>query len=157
MDQVLDTYKYLLNESYNMTITILDLIQGLPEIVTEHKPEPIDALPYLTIVTDVSNQLLTHTDFELNGRILVSGKRGDVIAAWGNKTLDEIVDFEKHNFKLIWSKEAIVEGDESAPFITDLVVRVLSLKDNGKSADFCVLRNRFGASSLIVNTFTKPQ
>lgn len=139
-----------------MAITILDLLQGLPDLVTDFKPDRVNEHTHITIVTDVSKQLATQTDFEVNGRILATGTRGDIIRDWGNKTLDEIVDFEKSNFKIMWSNVPIVEGDEQGPFLPNLVVRVLSLGDNGNVAEFCCLRNKYG-SSLTVNTFTKPK
>ncbi len=137
-----------------MSLTILDLIQDLPNLVADYKPEYVYNHTYLTIVTDVSAKLPIHTDFDINGRVLVSGTRGDVIRDWGNKTLDEIVDFEKSNFKLMWSNSPIQEGDEKAAFIPDLVIRCLSLVDNGNQVTFSALRNKYG-SSLVVNSFTK--
>lgn len=137
-----------------MTVTVLDLIQGLPNLVTDFKPEPVNELTHITIVTDVSNKLPTVSDFDINGRVLVTGKRGDVIKDWGNKTLDEIVDFEKHNLKIMWSNCEIVHGDEQSPFLPNLVVRVLSLDEEQDTVQFCALRNKYGAS-LTVSTFTK--
>lgn len=138
-----------------MAITILDLIQGLPDLVTDFKPERVNAHTHITIVTDVSNKLSTVADFDINGRVLVSGTRGDVIKDWGNRTLDELVDFEKHNLKIMWSDCVITHGDEQSPFLPNLVVRILSMDDEQKTISFCALRNKYG-SSLTVSNFTKP-
>lgn len=139
-----------------MSITFLDLVQGLPDLVTDFKPDPVNAQTHLTIVTDVSNKLLAATDFNINGRVLVSGPKSDVIRDWGNKTLDEIADFEKHNFKIMWSNAVIQADEEGAPFLPNLVVRILSTGDNGNVAGFCALRNKYG-SSLVTSMFTKPR
>ena len=139
-----------------MTITILDLIQGLPNLVTDFKPESVNAHTHLTIVTDVSKRLPSATDFNINGRVLISASREEVIANWGNKTIDEIADFEKYNFKIMWSDCIICGEDEGAPFKPSLVVRILSSSDNGNVVGFCALRNRYG-SSLVTSIFTKPK
>lgn len=132
-----------------MTVTILDLLGRLPNIATEHRGEIVNQEnPYVTIITEVSRELPVHTDFELNGKVVISGKFNDVIRKFGSTTLDEICDFKKKNIKLGWSKEPIDPTDEAALFKLNLTLRITSFDVSTGTVNFVALRNQYGSSTI---------
>ena len=132
-----------------MTVTILDLLSRLPNIATEHRGDLLNQEnPYVTIITDVSRELPVHTDFELNGKVAISGKFNDVVRKFGSTAVDEICDFSKKNIKLGWSKEVIDPLDESALFKLNLTLRVISFDTATNTVNFVALRNQYGSSTI---------
>ena len=136
-----------------MTVTILDLLGSLPNIATEHRAELLSQEnPYVTIITEVSRELPIHTDFELNGKVVISAPFNDVVRKFGSTGLDEICDFTKRNIKLGWSKEPIDPTDEAALFKLNLTLRITSFDVSTGTVNFVALRNQYGSSTI---TLTK--
>lgn len=132
-----------------MTVTILDLLSRLPNIATEHRGELLNQEnPFVTIITEVSRELPVHTDFELNGKVAISGKFNEVVRMFGSTGLDEICDFSKKNIKLGWSKEVIDPADEGALFKLNLTLRITSFDPSTNTVNFVALRNQYGSSTI---------
>lgn len=132
-----------------MTVTILDLIGRLPNLATEYRAELLNQEnPYVTIITDVARELPVHTDFELNGKVIISDTFNNVIRKFGSTAIDELCDLKKKNFKLGWSKEPIDPSDEGALFKLNLTLRILSFDNATNTVNYVALRNRYGSSTI---------
>lgn len=140
-----------------MALTVYDVILNIPNIASDMRGDTVEAENgYITIVTNVSASLPVHTDFELNGEVLVSGKRTDVLQKYGNILVEELVDFRTKNVKILWSNEKIDPMDESAIFKIQLAARLLSVDGTDDLLNFTALRNKYG-SSLVTLTYQKPK
>lgn len=140
-----------------MSLTLLDAVLHLPALSTEFRSDLLETENgYITLVTDVSNALPPHGDFDFNGNILDSLPRADFINKYGSVKLNELNDFRVKNIKLLWSPNAIDPKTPGALFMPNLVIRVLEVLDEEEIIHFVTLRNKYG-SSLTTLTYQKPK
>ena len=115
------------------------------EMVTGHS-QAIDDAKYLTLVTNVSKELLPLADFDINGTLVASLPIAEFQKKFAGKTVTEIENLVLRDFKVMWSNSVIESGNEQAAFIPDLVVRFSSCCNETHVATITALRNKFGSS-----------
>ncbi len=134
-----------------MTVTVLDILGRLPRNATEHRVDQLNAEnPIVTIITEVPRELAIHTDFDLNGKIIISAPYNDVIRKYGSTAIDELCDFTKHNAKICWSAEPVTAGDEGALFRFSLTLRLISFDQATNTVNYTALRNKYGSSTIVL-------
>lgn len=124
---------------------LTEAIQKAGEMLTGHNPA-IDQMTHLTLVTNVSKQLKTHCDFNVNGTIVDSLPVAEFNKKYAGKNLQDIDDFSKSDIKVMWSNGEIVATDENSPFMPNLVVRFLSCCSETGIVEVVALRNKYGSS-----------
>ena len=115
------------------------------EMVTGHSQAIADA-KYLTLVTNVSKELLPLADFDINGTLVASLPVAEFHQKFVGKTVSEIENLALRDFKIMWSDVVIESGNEQAAFLPNLVVRFSSCCNETNVATITALRNKFGSS-----------
>ncbi|BDH16616.1 MAG: hypothetical protein [Bacteriophage sp.] len=132
-----------------MGVILNRAISALPDIATGYHGAKVNAENgYITIIKAVPNSLAPQNDFALNGEILISDTRANVIAKYGTTLLSALTKYPDTNLKVVWSNEKITTVDVASIFKTNLVVRITEVHDAANKVTFSVLRNRYGVQQF---------
>lgn len=126
-------------------MNLFNAIVAAGEMVTGHS-QAIANAKYLTLVTNVSKELLPLADFDINGTLVASLPISEFQKKFANKTVSDIEALALRDFKVMWSDTVIESGNEHAAFIPDLVVRFSSCCNETHIATIIALRNKYGSS-----------